>query len=125
MFKGLIIGVYLPGTSSLHKMDPRSKVIALIFLIILLFVKTSYVTVIENTLFLGSMLLIAKIPFRSFLKGIKPILLLASLTLVIHLFLTPGTPLISIGRISVTSEGLEQGVLIAARLIFLIGYSTV
>ena len=88
MFKGLIIGVYLPGTSSLHKMDPRSKVIALIVLIILLFVKTSYVTVIENTLFLGSMLLIAKIPFRSFLKGIKPILLFASLTLVIHFLLT-------------------------------------
>lgn len=125
MFEGLIIGLYIPGSSHLHKLDPRTKLIGLILFIILLFLQTSYLIIALNTVFLGLLLIMAKVPLKSFLKGLKPILFFASLTLLIHLFFTPGSTLLSFGKITITSEGAYRGGLMATRLVLLIGYSTI
>ena len=58
-------------------------------------------------------------------KGMKAILFLLIFTVIFNLFLTPGRPLVSIWRLTVTREGLETAVKMAIRLSFLIIGSSV
>ena len=58
-------------------------------------------------------------------KGMKAILLLLILTVVFNLFLTPGEPLLSLWKLTITKEGLRTAVFMAVRLSFLIIGSSV
>ena len=58
-------------------------------------------------------------------KGMKAILFLLIFTVIFNLFLTPGQPLVSIWRLTITREGLETAVKMAIRLSFLIIGSSV
>ena len=53
-------------------------------------------------------------------KGMKAILLLLILTVVFNLFLTPGEPLITLWKLTITKEGLITAIKMAVRLSFLI-----
>ena len=55
----------------------------------------------------------------------KAILFLLIFTVIFNLFLTPGQPLVSIWRLTITREGLETAVKMAVRLSFLIIGSSV
>ena len=55
----------------------------------------------------------------------KAILFLLIFTVIFNLFLTPGQPLVSIWRLTITREGLETAVKMAIRLSFLIIGSSV
>ena len=58
-------------------------------------------------------------------KGMKSILFLLMITVVFNLFLTPGTPLISLWKLTITYEGLKLAGFMAIRLVFLIIGSSV
>lgn len=58
-------------------------------------------------------------------KGMKAILLLLILTVVFNLFLTPGEPLITLWKLTITKEGLITAIKMAVRLSFLIIGSSV
>jgi energy-coupling factor transport system permease protein len=65
--------------------------------------------------------MLSGISVRYYLKGIKPLWPIIVLTLVINIFFTKGGPvLFNIGPLAVTQAGLNQAILIALRLVFLI-----
>ena len=41
MFKDITVGQYLPGNSVVHRMDPRSKILLTLFIIVFLFMTNS------------------------------------------------------------------------------------
>ena len=78
--KNIIIGQYLPGTSFLYKMDPRSKIIALMILMISTFILKDVTHIL---IMLGVVLLILKIggiPIVRIARGLKPIMILLLFT---------------------------------------------
>ena len=78
--KNIIIGQYLPGTSFLYRMDPRSKIIALMLLMISTFILED---VSHILIMLGVVLLILKIggiPVTRIARGLKPIMILLLFT---------------------------------------------
>ena len=97
MLKDITIGQYLPGSSFLHKLDPRTKIIAVVVYMISRFV-------VNNFWGLGAMLvlslaivLISRIPLRFFFRGIKAIVFIVLLTVILQMFMTPGEPLVELG----------------------------
>ncbi len=71
------------------------------------------------------MIKLSHVPFKFMIKGMKAILFLLILTVVFNLFLTPGEPLISLWKLTITKEGLRTAVFMAVRLSFLIIGSSV
>lgn len=120
MLEDITIGQYVPGNSVLHRLDPRTKIVgAIIFMIGLFMVNNAlgYISVAVFSLFL---VVLSRVPFRFVLRGLKPIIIIVFFTMVLHFFLTPGSTLVRIGPLTVTLEGLRQGIFMSTRLILLV-----
>jgi energy-coupling factor transport system permease protein len=80
--KNIIIGQYIPGSSFLYKMDPRSKIIALILLMISTFVLSN---ISHMLILMGLVLLMLKlggIPIGRVVRGLRPIIILLMFTFI-------------------------------------------
>ena len=120
MLTDIMLGQYFPGNSFVHKLDPRSKIVMTLTFITSIFLATNYIAYLTVGLFICLIVLVSGIPVKIVLRSIKPLWIILLLTAGIHLFMTPGTALVAWGPLSITEEGVRQGVQMSARLIYLI-----
>lgn len=121
MLKDITLGQYFPGNSPVHKLDPRTKLLFLIVYIVALFLANSWITYGIILAFLITVILISTIPFKSIVKGLKPLLVIMILTGILNLFFTTGEePLWSFWRIKIYYEGIERAIFMVARIMMLI-----
>jgi energy-coupling factor transport system permease protein len=122
MISDITLGQFFPGYSTLHKLDPRTKLILSVAFIVAVFFANSPVSFFA--LFLGVMLLVklSRISFTVVFKGIKPIVIILIFTALINVFLTEGTgePLVNFWVIEIYTEGIVRAVFMALRVIILI-----
>ena len=74
---------------------------------------------------MGLVIRLSGVPFRFMIKGMKSIVFLLSITVIFNLFLTPGEPVFSLWKLTVTREGVKLAVLLSVRLGLLIIGSSV
>ena len=108
-------GQYVPGNSWIYKLDPRTKVLLTIALIILVFIIPSLITI---SIAFGVVLLIyitSRIPIIKVLKGLKGIIFLLLFTFVVQILYTKndGMPLYSFNM----EIGLWQTIIIVGLLV--------
>ena len=120
MFRDITIGQYYPVDSIIHRLDPRVKLVGTLLYIISLFLVNDIIGYLIVTIFLFSIIFLSKVPLKFIIKGIKPVLVLLIFTVGFNLFLTSGTPILEIGFITITKEGLILSLKMGFRLIFLI-----
>ncbi|WP_022794498.1 energy-coupling factor transporter transmembrane component T family protein [Marinococcus halotolerans] len=125
MFENVIIGQYLPGRSFLHHMDPRAKIAAVLFLIIVIFLVNSW----NGYALFGAVAIaiyfLSGVPFRYIRKGMFPVFILVILTFFLHAFFTrEGDILFSVGMFSFYEEGIRQGLFISLRLLLLVYFTS-
>jgi len=125
MLRDITIGQYYQTESVIHKMDPRVKLGGTLLYIISLFLFKNFVAYGIAALFLGIVIKLSKVPFKFMVKGMKAIILLLMITVVFNLFLTPGTPLVTLWKLTITEEGLRMAGTMALRLTLLIIGSSV
>ena len=121
MLKDITLGQFFPGESVIHRLDPRTKLIALVAYIVALFVAKSWVSYGLMFAFLVTVIAISKIPVKSIVRGMKPLVLILVFTGILNLFFTDGeTVLVSFWVITVTLEGLLRAIFMMARILMLI-----
>lgn len=120
MLRDITIGQYFPGTSVIHRMDPRMKIILTIVYIVMLFCVSNNLGFAVAILYLIVTIIISKIPFIMVLKGVKPILPLIVFTAILNIFFVSGTPLLKIGFFQITVEGIVVALKMIIRIICLI-----
>lgn len=125
MLRDITLGQYYPVNSVIHKLDSRVKLLGTLAFIISLFFFKSFAGYAVAALFLGIVIKLSKVPLKFMLKGLKAIIILLLITAVFNLFLTPGTPLVTLWKLTITYEGLRQAAFMTIRLIFLIVGSSV
>ncbi len=125
MIRDITIGQYYPEDSILHKLDPRVKFVGTVVYIISLFVFSSPIGYIAAGLFLLAMIKISKVPFKFMVKGLKPIMVLLSITMFFNLIFTPGKEIFHLWIITVTVEGVKLAIRMGIRLVLLILGSSV
>ncbi|HOP56929.1 MAG TPA: energy-coupling factor transporter transmembrane component T [Bacillota bacterium] len=90
--KGIVIGQYIPGTGFFYKLDPRTKIAAVVILMVAVFLLE---TIPQLLIALGLsivLLLWGKISVGRVLRGLKPLLVLMIFTFFFQvLFNTEGT----------------------------------
>ena len=124
MLNNITIGQFFPGNSLLHRMDPRAKIIGTtIFVVVIFLANTPLAYGIVAAFTIGAMLL-SRLPLRLMWNAIKPLWIIIVFTMGIHIFTTPGNSIISYGIINITDNGLAMGLQMAARLMFLILFSS-
>ncbi len=121
MMKNITMGQYYPVDSWVHRLDPRTKIMLTIAMIVAVFLVK---TMVGYALILGFMYLAARlshIPFKMLMKGIKPLRIILILTFLLNLFFNTGTTmLVEWGFIKISYEGLSQAVHYSLRLVFLV-----
>ena len=121
MLKDITLGQFFPGDSVVHKLDPRTKLVMLVVYIVALFVAVSWVSYALMLAFLIISVLISKIPPKSILRGMKPLVLILVFTGVLNLFFTTGEQvLVSFLGITIYVEGLSRAFFMVIRILMLI-----
>ncbi len=126
--KNITLGVYLPGETAIHQLDPRTKIIAAVLLITLLLFIKSYEAYLVILIFTAAVIMGAGIPLSYALCGLKPMLPILVLMWVFQLFLytTPEAEVIfSWWIFTATDSGLHMGNMITLRVIFLFTVTTI
>ncbi|WP_342507043.1 energy-coupling factor transporter transmembrane component T [Sporosarcina sp. FSL K6-2383] len=121
MLEKMIFGRFIPGTSFVHKLDPRSKLSFVFLFIITVFLANNALT---YGLLLGFTLLVifsSRIRLYFLMNGLKPILFLIIFTFLMHIFFTKeGALLVDWGFVKIYEEGLRQAIFISIRFLVLV-----
>lgn len=120
MLKDITLGQFFPGDTIVHRMDPRTKLILVVLYIITLFSAKWFVTYGLVLVTLVGIILASKIPFKTILKSLKPLLVIIILTGVLNLFYTQGEVLVKIWILTITKEGILSAVFMVLRIAMLI-----
>lgn len=126
--KNITLGVYLPGETAIHHMDPRTKIIATVLLITLLLFIKSYEAYLIFLIFTVAVIMGSSIPLSYALCGLKPMLPVLVLMWAFQLFLytSPEAEVIlSWWIFTATDSGLHMGNMITLRVIFLFTVTTI
>lgn len=121
MFRDVAFGQYYPGDSFLHKMDARVKmVLSLVYLICIFFIQSFFGFGVIFVL-LALIVAVSKVPVRSVLKSIKPILILLVFTTLLNLFFNlEGETLVQWWIFRITTGGLIFSAKMILRLVLLV-----
>ena len=122
MISDITLGQYFPGTSPIHKLDPRTKIILTTLFIVLVFVANNplgFLLVAAITVTLVGM---SQIPPSVVIKAVKPIVVIVIVTALLNLFMTVGSgePLFELWFIKIYNEGIIKSVFMSLRVLFLI-----
>ncbi|MDE6894990.1 MAG: energy-coupling factor transporter transmembrane protein EcfT [Lachnospiraceae bacterium] len=121
MIRDITLGQYYPAKSTIHKLDPRVKLVTTIVFIISLFVAKGVVGYAIASLFLAMVIRMSRVPFSYMTKGLKAIIMILMLTVLFNLFLIDGDFVLwRFGFLRITDKGLKTAVFMAVRLIYLI-----
>ena len=118
MLKDITLGQYFPGDTVVHRLDPRTKLIAVVLYIVALFQAKGWIGYAAVLLVTVVCMAVSHIRFSNIFKGLKPMLFIIALTALLNIFYTQGTPIVE-GWI-VTWEGLERAVKMMLRIVLLI-----
>lgn len=124
MLTDITIGQYFPGSSTLHQLDARTKVISVLGIITVLLLVQTTAAYASFCAFAMALMLVSKVPLKLYLKAMKPLWWILAFTFVIHLFATPGELLFQCAFLRATKEGLFMGSAVCLRLILLICFSS-
>ena len=120
MLRDITIGQYYQTDSVIHRLDPRVKLMGTLIFIITLFLGKSVWLYLGVTVFLAAVIKLSKVPVKFIVKGLKAVVILILFSVIFNLFLTEGTPVFHIWKLTVTKEGIYLAAFMMVRLIFLI-----
>ena len=121
MLRDITLGQYYNTESPLHAMDPRTKILGVIFYMVVLFAASTVWEYGLVVLFTAAVIKISKVPLKFITRGLKPIVYIMVFTLVLNLFMTStGEELFRLWIFRITDQGVILAVKMAVRLVMLI-----
>jgi len=123
--KNFVFGKYIPIDSPIHRLDPRTKIIALFLMIFAIFIPNSWPSYIILLVLILIEVLVARLSFKFILKAMKPTVFMMIFLLIINvLTIKTGDPLFSIGSFVVYKQAISQTLFIVVRLLLMIMVTT-
>ena len=121
------LGQYYGTGSVIHRLDPRSKLLFVIFFIVSIFVAKDIYAFAFLALVVITSILVSRVPMRLVLKGMKPLVLIIILTAILNIFWGRGEKILFTKEIipdfwtfTIYKESLINAALLAIRIIVLL-----
>ena len=125
MIKDITIGQYFPFNSVIHRLDPRTKLLFTVVFIVTVFLANNFISLFFCMLLSVAVIGLSKIPVKTVVKGLKPILLIIVITSILQIaYVDSGIVLVDVWKIKITSGGILTAVFMALRISLLIVMST-
>ncbi|WP_080798895.1 energy-coupling factor transporter transmembrane component T family protein [Arabiibacter massiliensis] len=116
-----VIGRYWPGTSPVHRMDARVKLVLALAVMAVVFVAQSFWGLAACAAFVLGFFAAAGIPLGSAFKSIAPLAFIVVITALLNVFFVQGgSVLFEWWIIRISEAGLWQAAFIACRLLLLL-----
>ncbi len=121
MLKDITLGQFFPGNSVVHKLDPRTKLVMLVVYIVALFLAKSWISYALMFAFLAICIAVSRIPVKSIVRGMKPLVVILIFTGILNVFFTTGEKvLVQFWKITIYWEGIERALFMVVRILMLI-----
>lgn len=120
MLKDITLGQYFPGTTVIHRLDPRTKLLWLIGYIVALFLAKSYASYAMMAAVLATVCALARIRPKTLFSGLKPLLFIVIFTGLLNLFYGSGEPLVQFWVFRITANGIRTAAFMVLRIILLV-----
>ena len=122
MLKDITLGQFFPGKSLIHRLDPRTKLVLLVVYIVALFLAVDWISYGLMLLFLVTCIAISRVPLKSFVRGMKPLMFILAFTVILNLFFTTGegAPVVDFWIITIYMEGIVRAIFMLLRILMLI-----
>ena len=124
MLSNISIGQYFPSDSWVHKLDPRTKILITMVFVIAIFMAKSLASYCLVIAFVVLSIILSKLPLKLLWGAIKPLWIIIVFTMGIHIFTTPGIPIVTYSFINIAEEGVTMGAQMGVRLLCLILFSS-
>lgn len=116
-----IIGRYWPGSSPVHRMDARAKLVLALAFMVVAFVAQTFAGLAVCAAFTAAFFALSRIPFGSALRSIAPLAFIVVITALLNIFFVQGGQvLFEWWIIRVSTGGLVQAAFISCRLLLLL-----
>ena len=125
MLNDITIGQYYPSNSVLHRLDPRTKIIAILVYMISLFIINNFYGLLGMFVISAIVVMVSKIPLKYFFRGLKMIIFIVLLTVALQMFMTPGEVVWQWSFLKITVEGIRQAIFMGMRLVLLISITSI
>lgn len=117
------LGQYVPGSSFIHQMDARIKILLVLVYLFAVFASSSWIGVALCALILIAGYLVAHIPLRLALRGLKPILYILVFTIVFNAITlnaeNDSSAWVFFSTFGLSFDGFVRGLFFSLRIIFL------
>jgi len=121
----ITLGQYFPMESPMHRMDPRTKLVASLAYLVVIFIVHTWIGYVAAAALIIAGTLFSRVPVKFVIKGIKPLWFIILLTFVLNVFFHDGeTVLWEWRKVVITKEALIFAAEIAIRLILLVEATT-
>jgi energy-coupling factor transport system permease protein len=84
--KNIVIGQYIPGNGFLYKLDPRTKIIAVVTLMVSVFLLKTMTQLVVALGLAILILIVGKLSILRIVKGLKPLFVLLIFTFIFQIF---------------------------------------
>ena len=120
--RDITLGQYFPGTTPVHRLDPRTKLLLTVLYIVALFLCSQLLTYGILLAVLAVVIVLSRVGLRAILRGMKPILIILLVTGVLNLFFTvgEGEPLVRLWALAIYPEGIWSACFMVLRIAMLI-----
>ena len=110
----ITLGQFYPGDSLLHRMDPRTKILLTVAMIVTVFLVRGFLGYVALFLYIAAAARAAKVSLKVLAKGIKPILFIILLTFFLNVFFAAGEDVIFAWKfITVSWTGVKMAIYMA------------
>jgi len=125
LLQNLTLGHYYQCSSIIHRLHPRTKILTLIPLLIVLTTIRANAVLCISMVLLAAVMYLSNVPVRVVMKQMKFFVWLVVFTFIIHSFVTKGSVLYTLPGIgiAVTKEGIINGIYFGWRLLIMVGFS--
>ena len=120
MLKDITLGQYFPGSTVVHRLDPRTKLLMVVLYIVALFLAKWWVSYGLMLAFLVTAVVLSRIRPKALFRGLKPLLIIIIFTALINLFYSDGQVLVQFWIFRITREGILQAVFLVLRIMMLV-----
>ena len=121
----VILGRYIPGDSIVHRLDPRSKLLAMMLLILIVFWANNPLTNLILFIATGIFIALSGVSLSFFIQGLKSMFFLIAFTTIFQLFfISNGNVLFEFSFVRITDYALQQAGIIFCRFVLIIFFST-
>ncbi len=113
----LPFGRYVPGESSIHRLDPRVKLLGMVVLVITTLLTEDWIALVAVAVTVLIMTICARMSVRELWRDIWMMRLLYIVTIVLHSVLTPGEALVRLPfELAITLNGIWRGLFFSIKI---------